>query len=48
MSLAYKLGKEHHALGHSIYYNPFRHKGSGQDYLVWEAGWKSILGRLAD
>jgi hypothetical protein len=38
---AYELGKKHHKLGRSIYYNPFRHKGSSQEYLAWEAGWKS-------
>ncbi len=40
MKSAYKLGREHCKKGYSIYYNPFRHKGSPKDYVAWEKGWK--------
>lgn len=38
---AYYLGKYHHTLGKSIYYNPYRHKGSGEDFQLWLDGWSS-------
>lgn len=41
MSAAYLLGMSHYKMGHSIYYNPFVHAGSGQDYIDWENGWKN-------
>lgn len=42
MTSAYILGIACNKLGHSIYYNPFEHKGSSQEYLDWISGWKSV------
>jgi hypothetical protein len=42
MTDAYILGTKHRSLGFSIHYNPFRHKGDGQQYLDWIAGWKGL------
>lgn len=39
-STAHMLGVQHRSLGFSIFYNPFRHKGSPQEYLDWILGWK--------
>lgn len=30
--------------GYSIYYNPYRHKGTAEQYLDWEDGWISVMG----
>lgn len=41
MKLSAKLiGAQHRAMGYSIHYNPFRHKGEPQDYLDWILGWE--------
>ena len=40
MSSAYLLGMLHCKMNYSIFYNPFRHSGSAQEYIDWEDGWK--------
>lgn len=27
--------------GHSIHNNPYRHKGTAQQFLDWDAGWEA-------
>lgn len=41
-SKAYKQGVEHRQAGKSIWYNPYRHKGKGQQFVDWENGWRSV------
>lgn len=43
MTAAYMLGISHKKIGYSIYYNPFVHVGSAQDYNDWENGWKETI-----
>ena len=40
-TVEFNKGKEHRAIGHSIYYNPYHHKGTAKQYTDWEDGWKS-------
>jgi len=40
---ACELGKQHRELGKSIHYNPFRHKGTVQDYTDWIDGWSETI-----
>lgn len=37
---AFLLGSAHRLLEKSIYYNPFVHKGTAEEYTNWESGWK--------
>jgi hypothetical protein len=37
---AYQLGRTHKKMGYSIWYNPFRHKGSGKEYADWIEGYQ--------
>lgn len=39
MNTAFEMGQQHKRMGFSIYYNPFRHKGSAKNYTDWEFGW---------
>jgi ribosome modulation factor len=41
MSNEYKQGQEHHNLGKSEAYNPYRNKGTTTQFLDWIAGWRS-------
>jgi hypothetical protein len=36
---AYNLGIKCKIMGYSIYYNPFRHKGSPEQYQQWLLGY---------
>ena len=38
---AFELGKLHREMGYSEFYNPFRHRGSADDYCEWLSGFKS-------
>lgn len=38
-SKEFREGVEHRNLGKSIYYNPYRHKGTTQQYIDWVTGW---------
>ncbi len=40
MSAAYLLGLSHFKMNYSIFYNPFKHSGSSQEYIDWQNGWK--------
>lgn len=42
MSEEYKQGVAAHEAGKSIHYNPYRHRGTSQQYSDWESGWKSV------
>ena len=42
MSNEYKHGKECRKKGYSIYYNPYRNKGSSHQFSEWENGWNSV------
>jgi len=37
---AYQLGQTHKKMGYSIWYNPFRNKGSAQEYAEWIEGYQ--------
>jgi len=39
MSNAYDLGIQCRKMGYSIHYNPFRHKGSNEQYEQWVLGY---------
>jgi len=39
---AYKNGRLCKLQGHSIFYNPFRNKGTVENYLAWIDGWNSL------
>lgn len=41
-SQAFKLGVQIAKMGYSIYFNPFRYKGTAQQFLDWESGYKSV------
>jgi hypothetical protein len=42
-SRAYNLGCKVAAEGHSIHFNPYRHKGTAQEYCDFEAGYLATL-----
>lgn len=44
MSRAFKKGVEMATIGRSIYFNPYRHKGTSEEYLDFIAGYKSVKG----
>jgi len=39
---AYDLGTQCKRLGYSVHYNPFRNKGSAEEYKQWVLGYISI------
>jgi len=39
MTESYKLGKKHNALGYSIFYNPYRNKGTAKEFADWVKGY---------
>ena len=41
MSKSYKLGQQHNKMGYSMHYNPYRNKGTGDQFTDWENGYNS-------
>ena len=38
----YNHGAHCAKLGYSIHYNPYRHKGTPEQYTEWQQGWLSV------
>lgn len=37
-----QLGIVHRQMGYSVYYNPFRNKGTSKQFTDWLAGYRSL------
>lgn len=37
----FNQGKQCAVFGYSIHYNPYRHKGTAQQFIEWERGWNN-------
>lgn len=41
MTIEFNLGKKHKEMGYSIYYNPYRNKGTPQQFGDWVKGYNA-------
>jgi hypothetical protein len=39
----YQQGAQASKDGHSIHYNPYRHRGTPEQFIDWQNGWLSVV-----